>query len=127
MLAPTGTAAALLNGTTYHAALYIGEFHGDKISDKITSQLRADLQMRDYIFLDEASMLSCRELSLIANRLCHILADLDTPFGGMNMILAGDFAQLPPVAGGEAQSLYSQSVGMRSGTSNTVQSAALGK
>ncbi|PBK90546.1 hypothetical protein ARMGADRAFT_1046900 [Armillaria gallica] len=31
----------------------------------------------------------------------------ELPFGGMNMIFAGDFAQLPPVIGGENSALYS--------------------
>ncbi|KDQ25055.1 hypothetical protein PLEOSDRAFT_1078941 [Pleurotus ostreatus PC15] len=34
-----------------------------------------------------------------------------TPFGGLNMIFAGDFAQLPPPIGGESVSLYSHSIG----------------
>jgi len=38
----------------------------------------------------------------------------DLPFGGMNILSAGDFAQLPPAIGQEHTSLYSRTVGARS-------------
>jgi hypothetical protein len=48
------------------------------------------------------------------------------PFGGINMIFAGDFAQLPPVM---AHLLYSGSVGMQieSATDICSQENAIGK
>jgi hypothetical protein len=51
---------------------------------------------------------------------------LDLPFGGINMIFAGDFAQLPPVGGA---SLYSGTVGTQIDSSLTphLQEAAIGK
>ncbi|KAF8811286.1 hypothetical protein BYT27DRAFT_7090077, partial [Phlegmacium glaucopus] len=52
--------------------------------------------------------------------------NLDAPFGGLNFIFAGDFAQLPPVIGHEHTSLYSRSVGMKP-TSLRDQEAAIGK
>ena len=52
-------------------------------------------------------MLLCREMYLISARLAWVLNNPDTPFGGMNMIFAGDFAQLPPAIGGEHALLYS--------------------
>ena len=51
---------------------------------------------------------------------------LDSPFGRMNMIFAGDFAQLPPVIGREHASLYSRTVG-KNATSLRDQEAAIGK
>ncbi|EDR08306.1 uncharacterized protein LACBIDRAFT_297853 [Laccaria bicolor S238N-H82] len=44
----------------------------------------------------------------IASQLAKALNNFDKPYGGINMIFAGDFAQWPPVGG---QSLYSHSVG----------------
>lgn len=35
----------------------------------------------------------------------------DKPFGGMNMVFAGDFAQLAPAMGDEKISLYSRFIG----------------
>lgn len=51
-------------------------------------------------------MLSCRDLFVISQRLSQVF-NKDTLFGGVNMILASDFAQLPPVFG---HSFYSEYV-----------------
>ncbi|KAK0435836.1 hypothetical protein EV421DRAFT_1892483 [Armillaria borealis] len=48
------------------------------------------------------------------------------PFGGMNVIFAGDFAQLSPVIGGENSALYSPASGMYA-TGKKSQDAALEK
>ncbi|KNZ77669.1 hypothetical protein J132_04488, partial [Termitomyces sp. J132] len=48
------------------------------------------------------------------------------PFGGMNMVFIGDFAQLLPVAGGKNTALYSRTVGMRT-TDIKQQESAIGK
>ncbi|PPQ76034.1 hypothetical protein CVT25_002005, partial [Psilocybe cyanescens] len=101
VLAPTGTAAALLNGSTYHSALGIHS-RSDKGQDfsrnegAIINDVRSRLQGVRYIFIDEISMLSSRDLFAISQRLSQVFNN-DTVFGGMSMILAGDFAQLPPV------------------------------
>jgi hypothetical protein len=63
------------------------------------------------MFLDEVSMLSYRDMYMISEWLARIMNNLDIPFGGMNMIFAGDFVQLPPVIGQENASLYSRTVG----------------
>jgi len=63
---------------------------------------------------------------LISSRLAHVMNNLDSPFGGMNMMFAGDFAQLPPVIGREHAALYSGTVG-KNATSLRDQEAAIGK
>jgi hypothetical protein len=62
----------------------------------------------------------------ISATLAKVFNETEAPFGGLNMIFAGDFAQLPPAIGQEYASLYSQSVGSNS-TSRTDQEAAIGK
>jgi predicted XRE-type DNA-binding protein len=62
----------------------------------------------------------------ISLRLSKILNVTDLPFGGMNMLFAGDFAQLPPAIGQEHAALYSRTVGSKS-TSLRDQKAAIGK
>ena len=62
----------------------------------------------EYIFLDEVSMLSCHDMFKISSQLAKSTNELEEPFGGMNMIFAGDFAQLKPVTGA---ALYSTNVG----------------
>jgi len=106
ILAPMGSAAALLGGSTYHSVLGINS-DGDHLSNTLLSQLKSKLLGVQYIFLDEVSMLSCREMYLISARLARILNNPDTLFSGMNMIFTGDFAQLLPAIGGEHTSPYS--------------------
>jgi hypothetical protein len=57
VVSPTGVAAALLNGSTYHSILGIND--GEFISAKTLAQIKARLGGVDYIFLDEVSMISC--------------------------------------------------------------------
>jgi hypothetical protein len=127
VLGPTGSSAALLNGSTYHSFLGV-PISGMGIRNEATSiaQVRARLDGVDYIFLDEVSMLSCHDMYKIAAQLAKALNNFDEPYGGINMIFPGDFAQLPPVGG---QSLYSHSVGtqVHSGLKPGGQEAAVGK
>jgi hypothetical protein len=130
ILAPTGSAAALLNGSTYHSILGITiagnkeDFVGNEHS--VMARVKERLDGVDYIFLDEVSMLACHDLYKISAQIAKARNTADTPFGGINMIFAGDFAQLPPVGG---DSLYSGTVGTSVNTSQTVrgQQSAIGK
>jgi Helitron helicase-like domain at N-terminus/PIF1-like helicase len=125
IIAPTGSAAALLNGSTYHSVLNIGS---DRARNDATSQInvRERLDGVDYIFLDEISMVACHELYQISASLAKARNMTETPFGGLNMIFAGDFAQLKPVFGSP---LYSHTVGTSLDASMSVRSqqSAIGK
>jgi Helitron helicase-like domain at N-terminus/PIF1-like helicase len=129
-VAPTGSAAALLNGSTYHSVLGIrsvnkkGEVFGNE--QAIIAQVKGKLDGVDYIFLDEVSMVACHDFYKISAQLCKARNVTDIPFGGVNMIFAGDFAQLAPVGG---QSLYQNNVGTSIDASQTLkgQQAAIGK
>ncbi|KAF9031158.1 hypothetical protein BJ165DRAFT_1358430, partial [Panaeolus papilionaceus] len=55
-------------------------------------------------------MLYAKDLCLIDRQLSKLF-DNAKPFGGLNMIFSGDFAQLPPPFGGENGSLYSRHIG----------------
>ena len=110
IVAPTGSAAALLQGSTYHSMFGINS-DGKQTSAIQLAQVKERLQGVDYIFLDEVSMLSCRDMYLISARLARVMNNPEAPFGGLNVIFAGDFVQLPPVIGQEHASLYSGSVG----------------
>ncbi len=125
-VAPTGTAAALVKGSTYHFMFGINESQRNTMSKKSMAEVKDRLAGVNYVFLDEVSMLSCADLYKISSRLAVILNKSDVPFGGMNMIFAGDFAQLPPAIGGEAASLYGPCDGMHASSPRS-QEMAMGK
>lgn len=50
----------------------------------------------DFLLIDEALMISCDFLVTINESLSEAKGNLH-PFGGINVIFAGDFAQLPPI------------------------------
>ncbi len=71
-------------------------------------------------------MISCSDFLHIHKQLSKVFPDKSLPFGGKSVILAGDFAQLPPA--GRSPALYSNAVGAySSGHSQTRQNYALGK
>ena len=111
IVAPTGSAAALLGGSTYHYMFGINDFTSIKSANLQLAEVKQRLRGVDYIFMDEVLMLSCKDLYRISERLAKVMNNVEEPFGGQNMIFAGDFAQLPPAIGQEHASLYSRTVG----------------
>jgi hypothetical protein len=124
IVAPTGSVAALLGGSTYHYMFGISQDHASSTIQ--IAQVKTRLQGVDYVFMGEVSMLCCCNMYLISARLAQIMNNPESPFGGINMIFAGDFAQLPPAIGGENASLYSQTVGLNA-KSIHAQESAMGK
>jgi len=108
IVAHTGSAAALLAGSTYHSVLGINDNFSTAHS---VFQVCARLDGVDCVFLDEVSMLSCHDMYKISGQMAQASNQYDTPFRGENIILVGDFAQLPLVAGKEVSYLYSGHVG----------------
>ena len=49
----------------------------------------------DYLFIDEVSMIGCEMLHNISRALTEAKGSM-MAFGGVNVIFAGDFAQLTP-------------------------------
>ncbi|RXW11228.1 hypothetical protein EST38_g14627, partial [Candolleomyces aberdarensis] len=105
LMAPTGTAAALIGGSTYHSLLGLNK----KNSAAAIEELRELLKRTDYALLDECSMVGCFNMTQISARLCEIMGNYEKPFGGVNVIFVGDFAQLPPTG---CLALYSRKVTM---------------
>jgi PIF1-like helicase len=90
------------------------------------AQIKSRLQGVDYVFVDEVSMLSCCDMYKISEWLATINNNPESPFGGLNMIFSGDFAQLPPPIGKEHAALYSRTVGVNA-VSLHDQESAIGK
>lgn len=59
-------------------------------------QVRRRLRRTDVLILDEISMLSGDFLDRASELLSHVRKQED-PFGGLQVVLCGDFLQLPPV------------------------------
>ena len=95
----TGIAAKNINGTTLHTALALNQFQKNR--KKGNGKTKADLIAMwigvDYLFVDEVSMIGCSLLLQIHEALVDAKGCTE-PFGGMSVIFAGDFAQLPPVS-----------------------------
>jgi hypothetical protein len=81
---------------TLHSALNLSTKSSTKLSDKGKRDLIAMWEGVDYLVIDEVSMIGCKFLLEISNVLIEAKGCTD-PFGGINVIFAGDFAQLPPV------------------------------
>lgn len=96
--ATTGLAATHLNGTTIHAWSGIGVASMfDRHAMKSLGKTRQDLiKKADVLVIDEISMLHDYRLDMVDEVLRYV-RDSPEPFGGMQVILCGDFFQLPPV------------------------------
>ncbi|OXV06635.1 hypothetical protein Egran_05597, partial [Elaphomyces granulatus] len=105
--APSGVAAFAISGKTVHSLFRFSP--KSKHYEPLTTQNRAALQASfrgiKYLLVDEKSMLGLQQFAWINRRCQEIWPErADTPFGGFDVILCGDFFQLPPVA---AKPLYS--------------------
>ncbi len=98
--ASTGIAAAQLGGTTIHAWSGIGtRSHISRADmDSISKNRRVTdrIKKNRVLIVDEVSMLSGQTLSSV-NQVCQFVRKTNAPFGGLQVVLVGDFFQLPPV------------------------------
>lgn len=96
--ATTGLAATHLNGATIHAWSGIGvrDALDGMFFAKLSKQRRDLLQRADVLVIDEISMLHDFRLDMIEEVLRRA-REVDQPFGGVQVVLCGDFFQLPPV------------------------------
>jgi len=101
--ASTGIAATHMNGMTIHAWSGIGVKNSLTGSDlqklKTKKYLRKNLQDVQVLIIDEISMLHKNQLDMVDKVLRFFRQDARA-FGGIQVVLSGDFFQLPPV--GEA-------------------------
>ncbi|MGO2279080.1 MULTISPECIES: AAA family ATPase [unclassified Psychrobacter] len=98
--ASTGIAATHMNGTTIHSWSGIG------IKDELTDRDLTTLSRKQFLadrlkdtavlVIDEISMLHAKQLNLVSQVLKHIRKN-DKAFGGIQVVVAGDFFQLPPI------------------------------
>ena len=113
-LAPTGSAASLIDGMTVHKGLGIKVKSTDKgkgnrkladnqedysvvITTQNKTKLRDEWRLVEIVMIDECSLLSAELLSEINAALRFAKEVADEWFGGITVIFAGDFFQYPPV------------------------------
>ncbi|TSC89211.1 MAG: ATPase AAA [Parcubacteria group bacterium Gr01-1014_3] len=105
--ASTGIAATHIGGMTIHSWSGIGiktklsQYDLDKISSNRNITKR--IQRAQVLIVDEVSMLSAGTLSMI-DVICRKIKRNQEPFGGVQIVLVGDFFQLPPVSKAEEES-----------------------
>lgn len=99
--ASTGIAATHMNGTTIHSWSGIGikdRLSADNLKSLATKQyLTKNLRNTKILIIDEISMLHRNQLDMV-NRVLKYIRGNPEPFGGMQVVFAGDFFQLPPVS-----------------------------
>ncbi|WP_201550208.1 AAA family ATPase [Psychrobacter fjordensis] len=98
--ASTGIAATHMNGTTIHSWSGIGI--KDELSDRDLTTLSRKQFLADrlkdtaVLIIDEISMLHAKQINLVSQVLKHVRKN-DQAFGGIQVVVAGDFFQLPPI------------------------------
>jgi len=101
IVAPTGIAASHLGGQTIHSFFSLGI--RDEIDDSFIQNLldKKYIQMRfsklTVLIIDETSMVSPFIFSSM-DTILKAFKKNDKPFGGIQVILSGDFFQLPPIS-----------------------------
>ena len=98
--ASTGIAATHIGGMTIHSWCGIGikdklsraELHTIATNKRIEKRVKA----AKVLIIDEISMLPPATLQMI-EAICREVKENQQPFGGMQVLLVGDFFQLPPV------------------------------
>ena len=104
--ASTGIAATHGHGVTIHAWSGIGVRETLTARDLDTlaanRRLATRIEQTQVLVIDEISMLPARSLTLV-DTVCRHIRGVPSPFGGLQMVLVGDFFQLPPVVRRDAQ------------------------
>lgn len=109
VVAPTGGAALNIGGTTIHRVfgLPIGvpTLKDWSTISKTTKLLFGKDSQIKRIIIDEIGMVSAQTLDLV-NRKLQIVKKNNTPFGGVQVVVVGDFAQLEPIISKQEEKHY---------------------
>lgn len=107
--ATTGVAAFNIGGSTVHSALGLG--FGDEDVETIIQNIikfkkvKERIRAMEVLFIDEVSMLKGSLLYKI-DGILKFFKKSNQPFGGIKVLMCGDFCQLPPVFKGDEEKDY---------------------
>lgn len=99
--ATTGLASSHIGGQTIHSWSGMGiddKLHDDYIYT-ISETRKKSIRKTDVLIIDEISMMHDYNLDMVDEAM-RLIRENDEPFGGIQVILVGDFFQLPPVKQG---------------------------
>ncbi len=107
--ASTGIAATHIGGVTIHS------WSGMGVRKKISPQEIDALEGKQYLWkrfektkvliIDEISMLSSDQFDTV-DEICRAFKRNTKPFGGIQVVVVGDFFQLPPITKGEEEQKF---------------------
>lgn len=102
--ATTGLAATHLGGTTIHswAGIGVADSLPSGFAEHIAKGRREIIERTDVLIIDEISMLHDFRLDMV-DEACRLVRRKDEPFGGIQLIMSGDFFQLPPINRGDSR------------------------
>lgn len=108
--ASTGIAATHIHGMTIHSWSGIGikrELTRDDLEKLAHNKFISRRLLKSHILIiDEVSMLAAHTLEMV-DAVCRKVRNIQHPFGGLQVVLVGDFFQLPPVSrGGEEKAKF---------------------
>lgn len=102
--ATTGVAAVNVDGMTINCWSGVGTYQGTarKLYNKLVKRSNMSdtlerIRSCKILAIDECSMMSARHLELLDYIFKRVRENIRTPFGGIQIILCGDFLQLPPI------------------------------
>jgi ATP-dependent DNA helicase PIF1 len=102
--ATTGLAATHLGGTTIHSWSGIGvlDHVPSGFAEHVSKTRKEIIEKTDVLIIDEISMLHDFRLDMV-DEVCRLVRKVDEPFGGIQVIMSGDFFQLPPINRGDSR------------------------
>ena len=102
--ATTGLAATHLGGNTIHSWSGIGvaDELPNNFVERMSKTRKEVIGKTDVLIIDEISMLHDFRLDMV-DEACRVVRETDEPFGGIQVVLSGDFFQLPPINRGASR------------------------
>lgn len=104
--APTGIAAINVGGTTNHRLFGLPLGYPEyKDWTNVSEKARSALRRMDRLIISEIGMVRTDQLDLI-NKKLQLIKRNEKPFGGIQVIVEGDFFQLEPIVGWSEKKIF---------------------